>query len=428
MKLLILSVVLLSICFELNHGRCVKNYHSNDCPSARVFTPHERPIHYIYQGESCNCPKYHDVIVEQPQFDEKVKKPCDYEFKVNVPEIKSKEEEKIISYMFDVHIEKPVEKSSNQCEAYDYKIQQAPEKPISSEKNSIRYIYDTHVEQPVKPCAEKPWKGLVAQIDTIVLPNSNNRCNDPSHTPESCNCGCRNTSHTPATCDCHNNNIFNYSLNESVKRIKRDTENKKSKRREIKFPKIKKIDPKELSALLNGKLLRQKSKKIDLPLNKAIRPKRREDSPCSYSFESCDPKRKTPTGCPLCYKCKCEPADDSEDQKFSSKHIRIPYKIVKHDRDFMAPTQQEFDYEPSAYTGLKKPDMYKQYIEQIISKYPEHMARKMPDMQEQQRDLLNFINELAKNDKSPQGNFENEDEKFHEHSQMESFLISVELL
>lgn len=40
------------------------------------------------------------------------------------------------------------------------------------------------------------------------------------------------------------------------------------------------------------------------------------------------------------------------------------------------------------------------------------MARKMPDLKEQQRDLMTFIEALAKNDKSPQGNVENEDVRY----------------
>jgi hypothetical protein len=179
---------------------------------------------------------------------------------------------------------------------------------------------------------------------------------------------------------------------------------------------MKKIDAKELSALFKAESLKTKlppsTKKLELPISKTQRPKRREHSPCGYTFESCDPKRKTPAGCPLCYTCKCEPADESEGQRFSAKDIRIPYKMASPDQTFAAPSQQEFDYEPSAYTGLKKPDMYKQYIEQIISKYPDHMARKMPDLKEQQRDLMKFINELTSNDKSPQGSVDIEDVRY----------------
>jgi len=173
---------------------------------------------------------------------------------------------------------------------------------------------------------------------------------------------------------------------------------------------LKKIDPKELASVFKADKIRPtKQKSFTAPKsNKSsakqqfLRLKRKEKSPCGYEFESCDLKRITPAGCPLCYKCQCEPADGSENQRFSPKDIRIPYQMASNDQIFSPATRQEFDDEPPSYTGLKKPDMYKQYIEQVISKYPEHMSRKMPDLMDQQRDLMDFINDLAKHDKSPQ--------------------------
>lgn len=86
--------------------------------------------------------------------------------------------------------------------------------------------------------------------------------------------------------------------------------------------------------------------------------------------------------------------------------------MASRDDQFAAPTQQEFDYEPSAYTGLKNRDMYKDYIREIISKYPEHMSRKMPDLRDQQRDLMRFVGEMSRADKSPKGRVDNEDVRY----------------
>lgn len=60
-------------------------------------------------------------------------------------------------------------------------------------------MFDTRIEQPIEPCKEKPWQGLVAQIDTISMPRT---CSNRDHSQESCNCGCRNPSHTRETCNC----------------------------------------------------------------------------------------------------------------------------------------------------------------------------------------------------------------------------------
>lgn len=206
---------------------------------------------------------------------------------------------------------------------------------------------------------------------------------------------------------------------EPLNRPKRDTESKKlfkkSKRPEINFPKFKKIDPKELASILRSehlklklkdpKDLKRKSSSIfTTPARDSSRPKRKESSPCSYTFENCDPSRKTGNGCPLCYKCKCEPAGDGDNQRFGTKDIKIPYRMAGRDEQFAAPTRQEFEIEPASYTGLDRPEMYRSYIQEIISKYPEHMSRKMPNLMDTQRDLLKFIGELSRNDKSPEGN------------------------
>lgn len=86
--------------------------------------------------------------------------------------------------------------------------------------------------------------------------------------------------------------------------------------------------------------------------------------------------------------------------------------MASQDQEFSPSTHQEYDTEPSSYVGLEQPDMYKKYIEEIIAKYPEHMARRMPNLMEQQRNLLEFINDLAKNDRSPSGQFSNVDKRY----------------
>lgn len=85
----------------------------------RIFQePEPRPIRYIYHGdENCNCqsPKYHDIIVQQPEAEEKRVKLSNHEYDIVVPEIKQKnEDEKITRYLFDVRVEKPVEKTAQE--------------------------------------------------------------------------------------------------------------------------------------------------------------------------------------------------------------------------------------------------------------------------------------------------------------------------
>jgi hypothetical protein len=52
------------------------------------------------------------LIVEKPQAEQKIQKLGDYEYKISEPVAKSKDDEKIIRYMFDVHVEKPIESAA----------------------------------------------------------------------------------------------------------------------------------------------------------------------------------------------------------------------------------------------------------------------------------------------------------------------------
>lgn len=207
----------------------------------------------------------------------------------------------------------------------------------------------------------------------------------------------------------------------SRKTKRETTSDKKSKRRELKFPKIKPFEFKKNSSkdfktfrtidpVFQQKLTSKKSKIV----TRQLRSKRKPDSECGYTYESCDPKKNTHEGCPLCYRCKCDPiVKNQSNQKFSPYDIKIPYTLVTQDEaPGSAATNQEFDYEPPSYTGLKESDMYKKYIQQIVSKYPEHMSRKMPVLQDQEQDLLKFIDELSKADKSPGKKVDNEDVRY----------------
>lgn len=272
------------------------------------------------------------------------------------------------------------------------------------------------------------------------------------HTPETCNCGCRDPSHTPGTCNCgsvdyklpitynsrydtqsdgsQNIPVFVFpdqSVVEVVSRkAKREVnaeKKKKSKRREIKLPKLKplkKFSAKDfkptysIDPVFKQRTILKKSKAEKRQLRSKRRPESELESPCGYTYESCDPKKHTKEGCPLCYKCRCEPVTKHrENEKFSPHDIRVPYKFLTHNEaPGSAPMHQEFDDEPSPYTGLKDQNMYNKYIKQIISKYPEFMSRQMPDVQAQERDLLKFIGELAKSDKSPGDKVANEDVRY----------------
>lgn len=273
-------------------------------------------------------------------------------------------------------------------------------------------------------------------------------CQNAEHTPETCNCGCRNPSHTRETCTCGSdyklpiiyNSRYDTKPDDSQtstafafpdlltlpsayegasRKVKREAnleKKSKSRRRQINLPKLKKISSKDFMPMRVEDLMQKplKSSKRSKLSSKQLRTKRKPDSPCGYTYESCDPKKHNRDGCPLCYKCKCEPVTkQTENQKFSPYDIKVPYKLVTHDEaPGSAPSNQEFDFEPPSYTGLKENDMYKKYIKQIVSKYPEHMSRKMPDLKEQQQDLLKFVDELAKSNKSPGKNVENEDVRY----------------
>jgi hypothetical protein len=213
----------------------------------------------------------------------------------------------------------------------------------------------------------------------------------------------------------------------SLIRQKREVEGlgdkkRKSKRREIALPKLKSIRkiPRDFKPI---EPIFKRSKKLKAELKplkpeprplKQTRPKRKPESPCGYTYESCDPKKKSRDGCPLCYRCKCEPTNKiPENARFSPRDIKIPYKLVTQDEaPGSAPMNQEFDREPSSYIGLRDQQMYRKYISQIVSKYPEHMSRKMPDLQDQQKDLMKFIGELSQSDKSSGAKMEGEDIRY----------------
>lgn len=189
----------------------------------------------------------------------------------------------------------------------------------------------------------------------------------------------------------------------------------KSKSREKKSQKLRKGTSKDVKSLVNIDPVSKQRLNLKLAAvdTKQTRLKRRPGSPCGYTFESCDPKKHNRKGCPLCYKCRCEPSNRQNDGSFSPYDIRVPYKVVSHDEaPGMAATNQEFDYEPASYTGLKDRDMYKKYIQQVVSKYPEHMSRRMPEVMDQERDLMRFIGELSKADKSPGDEIQTEDIRY----------------
>lgn len=73
--------------------------------SERIFPePEPKEIHYIYQGETCDCLKSHDVIVEQPVVVEPKRDRANCEYGIQVPQ----PQEEVKRYLFDVRVEKPV--------------------------------------------------------------------------------------------------------------------------------------------------------------------------------------------------------------------------------------------------------------------------------------------------------------------------------
>ncbi|CRK97528.1 CLUMA_CG010917, isoform A [Clunio marinus] len=420
MKIFPTLFMILSITYGLNafsSARYAKPGES--CPDRIFADPGPRQIHYIYHGETCDCPKFHDVVVEKPV--DRVKTGTQvHEYGIQMQP--NKMEEKVNRYIFDVRVETPVDKARDRPQSFNYQIV-APVKP--AEKEPVRYIFDSRVEEPIKPCKEKPWQGLVAQVDRVLMPARD--CNNPHHTPQTCNCGCRDPSHTPQTCTCGSNDytlpiVYNYNHEESSIKVKRDAKSSlrdklKIHDRNRKTPKmgpLKALTSKGLKLWEENLKPKLKSKTKSRSLMRHPRRKRGNGSPCGYSYHSCDPKKHNKDGCPLCYRCNCEPIDKQEaGQKFSPYDFKVPYKLVKHDESpGTAPTFQEFDDEQPSYTGLKDPEMYKKYIQQLVSKYPEHMSRTMPDLKDQQQDLLKFISELAESDSSPGDVMEGEDVRY----------------
>lgn len=194
-----------------------------------------------------------------------------------------------------------------------------------------------------------------------------------------------------------------------LKRAEKDTEKQMKPIQPFKI-KLPEISNKKIIDLPFLKLNEKKIVTRDIKNDEYQKP---GNSPCGYSYESCDPKVHNKEGCPLCYKCSCEPAKGlPANARFSPNDIRIPYQIVEQkDAPAIVPTAQEFDYEPKTYVGFASPDLYNKYIKQIISKYPDHMARNLPNIQEQEKDLLNFINELSKS-KTPHEVVPNEDIRY----------------
>lgn len=321
--------------------------------------------------------------------------------------------------------------------------------PEIKQEQQVHYIFDTKIEAPAKKCEEKPYLGLVAQVDKIMVPSQD--CYNPEHTPDTCNCA-NNDYKLPIQ---YNNryetvlkNSPQYSIDPvdlamagTVKRKREVTDDKpvKSKLRSRIAKKLKaqktrsakrKLLTKDLpsSLLKSSPFLKAKSKRNSKSKNLKLsspqrsssqfspsqlsqfssRPKRgpSNSSPCGYTYESCDVAKHNKEGCPLCYKCKCEPVHGYDPTlKFQPNDIKIPYKVVSARDNIPAEAVlfQEFDHEAKSYTGLKKPDQYKDYIQHVLTKYPDHLARNMPDLKGQQADLLKFIDELAKNKVKPPG-------------------------
>lgn len=159
--------------------------------------------------------------------------------------------------------------------------------------------------------------------------------------------------------------------------------------------------------------------RIPLSSTEQIRQKRlpsEEGSPCKscgFTYQSCNHSEHAKQGCPGCYKCRCEPIEPREEPRgqpreqprepepqFDYRQIKIPYKVVGVEQTREETPRvvfQELHQENPSYTGLQQ-DMYKKYISRVISKYPAHLAKKDETIFTQQRDLMNFINELARSD------------------------------
>jgi hypothetical protein len=121
MKIFVASFVLFSIVAGLS-ANCIKRHPQDKvspilksipilseifcfkCIERHFPEPEPKEIHYIYHGDTCNCPKYHDTIVEKPKECAKEMR-LDYTYAVDIPV--ERQPEQIIRYAFDVHVEKP---------------------------------------------------------------------------------------------------------------------------------------------------------------------------------------------------------------------------------------------------------------------------------------------------------------------------------
>lgn len=330
--------------------------------------------------------------------------------------------------------------------------------PEVKREQQVHYIFDTKVQAPVKKCEEKPYLGLVSQVDKVLMPSQD--CYNPEHTPDTCDCA-SNDYKLPIQYNSRYESVLNnnpqYSIDpvnhamSTIKRKREVTDDKpiKSKLRtkiakKLKAQKVRsakrKLLTKDLPApslLKSSAFLKPKSKRnpksknlksSNLQLSDphltpsqfsqySSRPKRgpSNSSPCGYTYESCDVAKHNKEGCPLCYKCKCEPVQEHDPKlRFQPNDIKIPYKVVTGRDNIPAEAVhfQEFDHEAKSYTGLKKPDQYNDYIQHVLTKYPEHLARNMPDMKGQQADLMKFIDELAKNKAKPGVRSNEEEDKY----------------
>jgi len=111
MKVIFAICVLLSIVYGLNAYCCGKKHErieEEDCQSVHFPEPEPKEIHYIYRGETCSCPKYHDVHVEQPIVEQQQQVELrNYEYDSHEPAIKQENKENTTRYLFDVRVEQP---------------------------------------------------------------------------------------------------------------------------------------------------------------------------------------------------------------------------------------------------------------------------------------------------------------------------------
>ena len=152
------------------------------------------------------------------------------------------------------------------------------------------------------------------------------------------------------------------SKSTTTRKIRHKSKNVKKTRKSKKSLKKKRIRSRELSKFNRMPGVQVRRKRLD-----------GDESPCSYTFKSCDVNNRNvkSKSCPLCYKCKCEPSMD----KYAKIAVGVPYQeapahhepIVEASRRSETSIRQEFQPAPPSYVGLQ-PDMYKSYIGQILSK------------------------------------------------------------